>query len=213
MFSHRTIFCVRNIAKKLFRTSGATHRYSGGGPGTTQKAAKPPPVVAAQGQLGWEQRISRRSNATKIAKGFAGTGSRYAPLFWWGAGGISKLHPQSPENALSLVAAQRQLGSGVRRSNEKAVTKLAKRFAGTGNRTGRYSNPCERSHGRRGTNIENLFWQKCAKFRDLAGKTKSERIGSRRRKLWVMFANVTDRQTDGRTDGRTDAAVFCGAVN
>ena len=96
------------------RTSGATHRYSGGGPGITQKAAKPPPIVAAQ----------------------------------------------------------RQLGSGARRSNDKAVTKLAKRFAGTGNRTGRYSNPCERSHGRRGTNIENLFRQKCAKFRDLAGKKK-----------------------------------------
>ena len=138
-----------------FRTSGATHRYSGGGPGITQKAAKPPPIVAAQ----------------------------------------------------------RQLGSGARRSNDKAVTKLAKRFAGTGNRTGRYSNPCERSHGRRGTNIENLFWQKCAKSRDLAGKTKSERIGSRRRKLWMMFAYVTDRRTDGQTDGHTDVAVFCGAVN
>ena len=137
------------------RTSGATHRYSGGGPGITQKEAKPPPIVAAQ----------------------------------------------------------RQLGSGARSSNDKAVTKLAKRFAGTGNRTGRYSNPCERSHGRRGTNIENLFRQKCAKFRDLASKTKSERIGSRRRKLWVMFANVTDRRTDGQTDGRTDVAVFCWAVN
>ena len=122
------------------RTSGATHRYSGGGPGISQKGAKPPPVVAAQGQL----------------------------------------------------------GSGTRGSNKNYVTKKTKRFAGTGNRTGRYSNPCERSHGRRGTNIVNLFGQKCAKFRDLAGKTKSERIGSRRGELWRLLQNVTHGRTDGR---------------
>ena len=136
----------QKLQKGLPGPGVATHRYSGGGPGITQKAAKPPPIVAAQ----------------------------------------------------------RQLGSGARMSNDKAVTKLAKRFAGTGNRTGRYSNPCERSHGRRGTNIENLFRQKCAKFRDLAGKTKIERIGSRRGQLWRLLQTVTDRQTDGRTDGQTE---------
>ena len=74
-YTHISAYPLRSLA---------THRYSGGGPGSSGLlsttfapwAAKPPFLVAAQRQLGWERWISRRNDVTKLAKRFAGTGSR-----------------------------------------------------------------------------------------------------------------------------------------